>query len=112
MTAIPLFSAEIELHDDPDEGLWVSCQDRFVPKIAATLEAAGMKSGATEIEIEGTANLPTQVRFPVSGGTFDAMQKAVKDLLHSGGVTTADENFSVAGEKFIRLHLTNVSTWR
>ncbi|MGJ7495569.1 hypothetical protein ACSFA8_10860 [Variovorax sp. RT4R15] len=112
LTSIPLFSADIELHDDPDEGLWVSCQDRFVAKVVAALKAAGMKPGATEIEIQGTENLPAQVRIPVAEGTFDDMHTGVKDLLLSAGVTIAEENFSMAGERFLRLHLTNVPVWR
>ena len=111
MSTIPLFSAEVSLYDDPDEGLRIECSEKHSEKMKRCLVAAGFKCGTQQTKISGTSNIHNWVEFSVSGGKFDAMKQAVSKCLHAAGVTVAEQSFSSAGDMHVRLSLTNISVF-
>jgi hypothetical protein len=111
MSAIPLFSAEISLYGDPDEGLRIECSEKHSEAIKRCLVSAGFQCGTQKINIPGTSTIHNWVEFNVSGGSFDSMKKAISNCLHAAGVTVAEESFSSAEDLSVRLNLTNISVF-
>ena len=104
-------STEIDLFDDPDDGLRVECVEPHLAPITRALLASGFRLGAHQLKISGTATLPSIMEMPVSDGTFDTMKVSIYDSLVSQGVTVKTEDFSLIGEKHIRFTLDNVDIY-
>lgn len=105
------FTAEIELHDDPDEGLRFDAPETFVRGLSQAVTDAGLTIAGTRIGIQGTANIPSLIEVSVTGGAFDTMKSSIHDVLVSHGVKVTEENFSGLGVKHIRFNLDNVSVF-
>ncbi len=104
-----MFTADVELKEDPDEGLRIECLEPHVKPLGRALEAAGFTLGQTRTAIAGTTNIPATLELPVTGGTFDRMKSAVHECLVAAGVTVAEEDFSALGERNVRFNLENIS---
>lgn len=107
-----IFSADITLIEDPDDGLRIEAPDTFFPVISSALTAGGLRVVSTHTAVPGTRNIPSVVSIAVASGTFDAMKTAVYDALVARGIKVSEENFSALGEKNIRLNLDDVSVFR
>jgi hypothetical protein len=106
-----LFTAEIELVEDQDEGLRVECVEPHLKPISRALSAAGFNLGSAVLKIPGTANLPSVMELPVADGYFDSMKAAIYESLIAAKVDVTEEDFSALGEKRIRFNLNNVSIY-
>lgn len=106
-----LFTAEIELINNPDEGLRVECVEPHLAPISRVLRAAGFNLGSARVKIFGTTNLPSVMELPVADGSFDNMKTSIHGSLIASGVAVTEEDFSVPGEKRVRFNLDNVSLY-
>lgn len=111
MSSIPLFSGEISLYSDVDEGLRIECSERHAGALKNCLTSAGLTCGQHQTKISGTPRIHNWVEFSVSNGDFQSMRKAVSACLKGAGVIVAEESFSSPGEEHVRLNLTNVSAF-
>lgn len=102
-------TAEIELFDDPDEGLRVECVEPHVAPISRVLIAAGFKLGTAKLKILSTGTVPSVMELPVAGGAFDNMKASIYGSLIDSGVAVTEEVFSGPEEKHVRFNLDNVS---
>lgn len=105
-----LFTAEIELFDDPDEGLRFQAPENLVSNLTRALTDAGLTVTGSRVATPGTVNIPSNIEVSVNG-TFDTMNTVIRDMLISDGVKLTEENFSSMGEKHIRFNLDNVSVF-
>ena len=104
-----LLTAEIELKEDPDEGLRIECLAPHAEPLRCTLEAAGFTLEQPRVAIAGTRNIPATVEFPVNGGSFDEMKTAIHKSLLKVGVIVTEETFFAPKEKHVRFNLENIS---
>lgn len=102
------FTAEIELKEDPDEGLRIECLAPHAEPLRRALEAAGFTTKQPQVVVDATRNIPAFVEIPVNGGSFDEMKTAVQTSLLNGGVNVTEETFFAPGEKHVRLNLENI----
>ena len=108
MTSIPIFSGEISLYDDPDEGLRIECAENHYAALKRCLVAAGFKCGDKQAKIIGTSKIHNWIEFGVSGGSFSAMKQAVSSCLKTANVVFVEESLPMAGEMHVRLNLTEI----
>lgn len=111
MDSIPLFSGEISLYNDVDEGLRIECSERHAKALKSCLGSAGFTCDQHQTKISGTSRIHNRVEFSVSDGDFQSMKQAVSACLNAAGVTVAEEWFSSLDEEHVRLNLTNISTF-
>lgn len=111
MTNIPLFSGEVSLYDDVDEGLRVECSELLVELLRKCLTSAGFRCARYQAKIVGTPRIHNWVEFEVSDGDFQKLLQTASACLRNAGVTIAEESFSYPGEQHVRLNLTNISVF-
>jgi hypothetical protein len=111
MNTIPLFSGEISLYSDIDEGLRIECSESYSEAIKGCLVDAGFQCNTPHIKITGTPIIHNWIEFYVVGGNFEAMKQAVLNCLNSASVTVVEESFISKEEIHIRLNLTNISVF-
>lgn len=104
-------STEIDLFDDPDEGLRVECVEPHLAPISRALLASGFSLGNHRLTNPGTAALPSGIELPVANGSFDNMTVAIYNSLVAQGVIVTKEDFSALGGKHIRFTLDNVNLY-
>jgi len=108
MTSIPIFSGEISLYDDPDEGLRVECAENYYVALKRNLVAAGFKCGEKQIRINGNSKIHSWIEFGVSCGNFGTMKQTVSDCLKTANIVFVEESLPMAGEMHVRLNLTKI----
>lgn len=111
MNKIPLFSGEVSLYSDTDEGLRVECSEKHSENIKQKLIPAGFECFPDEVKISGTSDIHNLVEFGVSGGAFDVMKEIVYNYLIAEKLSITEEVFSVADDLHVRLNLVDVSVF-
>lgn len=106
-----IFSADITVVDDADDGIHIECVEPHLSPVSRALTEAGFGLDIARVTVQGTSNLPNIMELPVKGGTFDEIKMTVKECLIKAGVTVTEENFSGLGELRVRFNLENVSVF-
>lgn len=104
-----VFSADITMIEDPDEGLRVECLEPHLKPIGQALVRAKFTLGQPRTAVPPSTNIPASMELPVADGTFDDMKLVVYESLVAAGVKVTEEDFSGLGEKRVRFNLENVS---
>jgi len=111
MNAASLYTGEISLYDDPNDGLRVECSERHAESLSHALLAAGFSCDSHRVKIAGTKTISNWVEFKVSNGTFAVMKQIVSQSLTDAGVRFVETAFPVAGDSHVRFDLLNVSAY-
>lgn len=104
-----VFSADITMIEDPDEGLRVECLEPHLKPIGQALAQAKFTLGQPRTTVPRSTSIPATMELPVADGTFEDMKRAVYGSLVAAGVKVTEEDFSLLGEKRVRFNLENVS---
>jgi hypothetical protein len=111
MPDIPVFSAYVDLYDDPPEGLRVECSKKDYSLLSNAMRAEGLTCGSAVTKIAGTSHIHDWIEFSVSGGAFSTMKTRASDALTATGCTVSEETLSLDDEVHVRLNLANRSVF-
>ena len=111
MNAVPLFSAEIELKEDEVIGTSIECSEKHAQFIIQHLTNSGFQCSNPTVVIPGTQRISNWIQIIVSGGNFNRMHSAITKSLNDANVTTLEEDFSLPGDRHVRINLSNISVF-
>jgi len=106
-----IFSEELNISIDDDEGMQLDSPSKGMPILKDHLRKDGFTFGAERIVIEGTDEISDLVEVDIVGTDFKGLRISIENFLNGRKIKYSEEQFNGNGEFHSRFNLEDLSVF-